>query len=127
MIEAVATAGVLVGLLAMDWRSRKPLARVLALMLCLALWWYSLPNFTIAGRRASVASTAARVATMKGDSVSEYYSGIATMRDAMESQQSETSLLRLLTIGGLAWLAFSPVLRRDGASASAERGRFHET
>lgn len=124
MLEAAATAGVLVGLLAMDWRSSQPLARVLALLFCLVLWWYSLPNFTIAGRRASVASAPARVANPRGDSLSEYYSGIAAMRDAMESQQSETFLLRLYAIGGLSWLAFAPVLRRHGAVATPERDRF---
>lgn len=122
MIETVVIAAVVAVLLAIDWLYRGRVARALAVALALLLWWYSLPNYTVAGRRASATPPEKRASQLRGDSLSQYMSGVVTMREAMVAQQEAALPYGLVGIGVLAWLACVPLVRRERAS---DESRLH--
>lgn len=89
-------------------------------MFVLVVWLFVQPNHTAAARRVSVAPPEDRVTQLRGDSVSEYMSGVATMVEAINEQAGEYAEVRLLALGVLFWLACSPAFRRVPHTPTAE-------
>ena len=97
-------------LLGLEWRHGLRRLRLGAACLALAVLFVAQPSSTRAGRRAMVAPPEERV-TKLGNPLSEYESGVATMKQAVEEDSSMGASARLLGVCVLFWLACSPVLR----------------
>ena len=112
MTENVVIAIALAALLIVDWRTRKLVIRSGAVVVCLVLWWFSLPNYTLAARRVTSVPEASITVERAGQPGAEFFRGVSSMREALEAQQRDSLPLRVFAITGLVWLAFSPRLRR---------------
>jgi hypothetical protein len=107
MLVAFAFA-VLVGL---EWRYRLKGLRLAATALALVVMLFAQPSSTRAARSAISAPPGQRV-TELGSALSEYESGVETMRQAVEQDSALGSDARLLSVAVLVWLACSPVISR---------------
>jgi len=119
VIDTILVAAALVVLLGIEWRYQLRAVRLATIALALIVWYFSLPNLTIAARWASTAPPEERVTHLRGEEMSEYLVGVATMREAMSGQIEARSHTRLLAIGALIWLACSPAIRREHARTRA--------
>ena len=123
MIETIIVASAFAILLGLEWHYQSRMVRVGTVTLALVGWMYAQPSYTVAGRRASSAPSEMRVTQLRGEPLSEYLSGVATMRRAVIEQVEARSEIRLMALGVLVWLACSPVLRRErhGSSIGASQ------
>ena len=111
-METLAVAIGFIALLLLDWRYRARSLRFAAVFGALVVLWLSQPNITVAGRRASTASPAERSTTLGGEPLSDYMSGVVTMKRFVEEQGDVTRSARLVALGALVWLACAPLHRR---------------
>lgn len=112
MTETILIATVFVVLLGLEWRYRLRSLRVGTALLAIGLWLFAQPSATRAARRALEMSPAERVTEIAGgEPLSEYAVGVRTMEQAVADDARMFANERLLSIGVLFWLAFSPVLR----------------
>jgi len=102
-------------LLGLDWRYRRRSLRLGTVILALVVWYVVQPSITVAGRRATAAGPEERVRVLRGDTLSEYMSGVDIMREYVIQANEEDRDIRLIALGVLAWLACSPAFRRDPA------------
>jgi hypothetical protein len=116
MIETILLAAFFAIALAAEWRWRKASIRLGTAVLALFVLWFTQPVPHRAARRAVDAPPAERVAELRGERLSEYESGILTMRQAIIEDGRMFRNDRLLALGVLMWLACSPALRRDRPS-----------
>ena len=114
MTTATGLVLIFAGLLGLEWRYRLKSLRLLTVLLALVVFWlFGGPNYTTAGRRASVASPEERVRVLAGDTLSEYMSGVDIMREFLSESERENSGPRGVALGALVWLACSPMFRRE--------------
>lgn len=113
MIETMLLAAFFAIALAAEWRWRKAGIRLATAVLALFVLWFTQPVPHRAARRAIDAPPAERVTELRGERVSEYASGILTMRKAIIEDGRMFQNDRLLVLGVLTWLACSPALRRE--------------
>ena len=91
-------------------------------MLALVVWWmFGGPNYTIAGRRASAASTEERIRVLRGDTLPPYFAGVDIMRQYLLESEEGSAGPRRLALGVLVWLACTPVFRRQAPTREAPR------
>lgn len=107
MLVALAFA-VLVGL---EWRYRLKRLRLAAILLALLVMLFAQPSSTRAARWAISAPPEQRIEEL-GSPLSEYESGVETMRQAVEQDSAIGSDARLLSVAVLVWLACSPMISR---------------
>ena len=105
-------------ILVLEWRYRLKSLRVLAIILAGAMLWFFQPLTHAAWRRAMSTPPSQRIthadgfgADSLGPPLSEYQSGVYTMYEAVTDNAAGYANERLLVLGVLFWLAFSPVLR----------------
>lgn len=115
MTETIVVALVFAILLGLEWRYRHRSVRLGTVILALVVWEFTQPSITVAGRRASAASPEERSTELHGEPLSEYMSGVDTMRRFVVQQYEQDSGIRLLVLGVLVWLACSPAFRREPA------------
>lgn len=119
MNASILLALLFAALLGLEWRYQLRRLRLGAVLLALVVLFFAQPSSTRAVRRAFVTPPAERV-TELGTSLSEYESGVATMKQAVDEDSEVGAIARLLGIGALFWLAFSPVLRNTPRPPSAD-------
>jgi hypothetical protein len=107
-------------LLGLEWRYRLKSLRLGTASLALAVLFFAQPSSTQAARWAIGAGPAERI-TQLGSQLSEYESGVATMKLAVEEDAKMGAAARLLGVVVLFWLACSPVIRRTRLVAGGER------
>ena len=110
MFETAAVAMILIALCVVEWRYRWRSMRWGAVILALLIWWFALPDYVSAARRASVAPREARVTQLHGSPISDYESGVATMVARMSEAATARSSLRLIAFASIIWLACAPAL-----------------
>jgi hypothetical protein len=93
----------------LDWRLRRRWMRMVSVAAALALWFFAQPSYTVAARRASTAPPSERITQFRGAALTEYLSGVETMREAVLIQVDARSAMRLLALGVLSWLALLPL------------------
>ncbi len=115
--------------LGLEWRYGFKSLRVGAAIMALALLLFLQPHYHAAWRRAISTPESERVshwsdtsADSSGPRLTEYQSGVFTMRRAVIDLKSAYSGERWFVVGVLFWLACSPVFRRSGGPAD-ERTR----
>lgn len=86
-------------------------------MLALFVIWFTQPLPRRAARLAIVAPPADRVTEIRGDPLTDYGSGVATMERAIIRDAQMFANENLIALGVLMWLACSPALRRNRPSA----------
>lgn len=111
----IITAYVLIffALLWLEWKRQAKSLRLIAASLALALVLFNQPGYTRAARRAMMAAPAERVTQIRGDTLSEYISGVRTMEQAVGEDANAGATARIIGFGVLLWLACSPVLRHS--------------
>jgi uncharacterized membrane protein len=111
-------AAVFLVLLGVEWRYRSGIARIAVVALALAAMLFVQPNAHRALRRAWTTAPDARVTQVAdGRSVSEYQSGVLTMKRAVSDDVAMGDGTRRIAMLALIWLACSPVLRRVRAAS----------
>ena len=124
MNETVLVALVFAVLLGIEWRYRLRSVRLGTAGLALVVWLFAQPNYIGAARRVSVAPPEERITTLRGDTISEYLSGVTTMLEAIDDVNGAYATIRLLALGVLVWLACTPAFRRaPGSSPEGSLGR----
>ena len=113
MTETIVVSLVFAALLGLEWRYQRRRLRLGTVGLALLVYAFAQPSVTVAGRRASAAPPEARIRILRGDTLSEFMSGVDLMREYLVQQLSARADLRLLALGVLVWLACSPALRRE--------------
>ena len=99
-------------LLGFEWRYQRRKFRLGAALLALIVLVFAQPNYTRAARRAVVIPPAQRVTqNSHGTPVSEYVSGVRTMKQAVVDDSDMGANARLLGVAVLMWLACSPAFR----------------
>ena len=119
MSETLAVALVFAVLLGLAWRYPRRRLRLGTIALALLLWVLAQPSLTVAGRQASAAGPGERSTQLRGEPLSEYMSGVDTMRRFMLEQIRATYGMQLIAVGALAWLACTPAFRRSGVQRHA--------
>lgn len=109
-------------LLGLEWRSRLRTLRLAAALLTLVVLFLAQPSSTRAARWAIEAPHAQRITSL-GSPLSEYESGVATMRQAVEQDSRLGAKARLLSVAVLCWLACSPIIRRAPAQSRGDEAR----
>jgi hypothetical protein len=89
--------------------------RVGAVAFALIVYVFAQPSITTAARRASAAPPEARIRVLRGDTLSEFMSGVDLMRDYAVQQFESRADIRLLMLGVLVWLACAPAFRQQRA------------
>lgn len=123
MTEPIFVAAFFSILLALEWRYRLAIIRLVTAVLALLVLVFTEPSPRRAARRAIVAPPTERVTQLRGTPLSDYGSGVVTMERAIVADEEAFADENLLALGVLMWLACSPALRRsrpaDGAAAPA--------
>lgn len=123
IVEEIVLACILILLLALDWRYRSRMPRMVAVLLVLMVMVGTRPSARAAARAALKTPRSERVVELGGP-LSDYESGVLTMEDAVVERKRANANARLLALGALVWLAMTPVLRgnrrrpRSGSSES---------
>jgi|1185.fasta_scaffold09735_3 hypothetical protein len=101
-------------LLGLEWRFSWRTVRVGIIILALIVYWVfpTGPNYTIAGRRAMAVPVDERIKVLRGDTLSEYFTGVDIMREYLRESEGSSGP-RLIVLGALVWLACVPVFRRE--------------
>jgi hypothetical protein len=119
MNETIFVAAFFTILLALEWRYRLAIIRLVTVVVTLLVLVFTEPNPRRAARRAIVAPPAERVTQLRGSPLSDYGSGVVTMERAVVADEEAFADENLLALGVLIWLACSPALRRSPPSAGA--------
>ena len=116
MSDTLLVALVFVILLGFEWRYRRKILRLVAVVLALVVWWFVQPSITTAARRASAVPADERVRVLRGDTLSEYMSGVDIMREYVVEHFDADAGTRRVVLSVLVWLACTPVFRRETGS-----------
>lgn len=111
---------VLAVLTGLEWRYRFRLLRGAAVLLSLVVLFFAQPSSTRAARWAMFAPPAQRTAEL-GSPLSEYESGVQTMRRAVEEDAAIGADARLLALGVLFWFACTPLALGRPSPAASKR------
>jgi hypothetical protein len=119
-------------LLGLEWRYRLKTLRIGAAILAVVMLVFFQPNYHAAWRRAMGTPPSERITGYPGTSpgsvarpLSEYESGVFTMRRALSETVAGYARERELAVGVLLWLACSPAFRRVPGRAQEDRTRVH--
>jgi hypothetical protein len=100
-------------LLAVEWVRRSAPVRIATIALALAVFFFFLPMPHRAMREVIGLRGSARIDSLPNwGHLSDYASGVLTMKRAVEADIGMDADKRLLAVGVLVWLAISPVVRR---------------
>jgi hypothetical protein len=110
--ETAIVAAIFAILLGLEWRYQFRSLRLGTVMLALIVLFLAQPIYVSAARRVSMAPLEERITELHGRQISDYQSGVLTLYEAIGEVGSARANIRLVTLGVLAWLACSPVLRR---------------
>ena len=117
MNVATLLAVVIILLLGVDWRYRRPSIRIAVTLLTLLMLLVAQPTLYRAFRRAALAAPAERTDSIPSRKLSEYETGVYTMKQAFDEEIEDESTHRMIAVAVLAWLAASPVLQRRRSSS----------
>ena len=125
MTTATVLALMFAVLLGLEWRYRLKSLRVIAVLLALVVFWlFGGPDYTIAGRRASAASPEERIRVLRGDTLSEYMSGVDIMREYLAESEKANDPPRRIALGALVWLGCAPLFRREATARQPTRDTY---
>jgi hypothetical protein len=109
-----------VGLLVAEWRLRSSVLRLVMILIAICGIGLLLPSPHIAARRAMNLPPTERIERWSDAPMTEYQSGVATMRREVYANIELHSTTRLILMAAVLWLAFSPALRDLRTSSTPE-------
>lgn len=109
-----------VGLLVAEWRLRSNVLRLAMILISLCGLGLLLPSPHIAARRAMNLPTSERIDRWHDAPMTEYQSGVATMRREVYENIELHSTERLILMAAVLWLSLSPALRDLRSSGAPE-------
>lgn len=124
MTEALLLALLFAGLLWVEWRGRRRSLRVRTAVFALIVLFLAQPSSVRAGRWAISAPPETQIKqNARGAPVSEYGSGVRTMRKAVEDDMAGGAYARGVALAALFWLAIAPILQRASRPGSNQEVR----
>lgn len=123
MTASTGLAAIIILLLGIDWRYRRRSIRLSVILLTLVLLFFVQPSLYRAFRRAVLAPPAERVTSTQSRKLSEYESGVYTMKQAYTEEIQANAIKNRVGLAVLVWLAASPILVRGRRPATPAPGR----